>query len=252
MARFAQIVALGCPHHVTARGARREPILFEDGDQDIYCDILAEPMRKASVAELLPDAKPRPPHSLSRNRRRLGSGARRRAPALGQLCQYAGSKARPCVRQPVRIGGDGRRASDGGRDIRRDDSGPRAPGRTGGRLALVERWRSRRPSPGQVLAGMDDGLVTVAPIFRAGRLVRGARRGRCRTSRLRRDRRRRDDGPPARRRGFRRRSRTRPRSADRATVAGPQARSGGARDAAVAVAAETGGYGAPVPVFTAP
>ena len=37
------------PHHVTARGNRREPIFFEDGDQDIYCDMLAEQTRKANV-----------------------------------------------------------------------------------------------------------------------------------------------------------------------------------------------------------
>ena len=49
MARLARIVAPGCPHHVTARGNRREPIFFEDGDQDIYCDLLAEQMRKAEV-----------------------------------------------------------------------------------------------------------------------------------------------------------------------------------------------------------
>jgi putative transposase len=49
MARLARIVAPGCPHHVTARGNRREPIFFEDGDQDIYCDLLAEQMRKARV-----------------------------------------------------------------------------------------------------------------------------------------------------------------------------------------------------------
>jgi hypothetical protein len=42
MARLARIVVPGLPHHVTARGNRREPIFFEDGDQDIYCDLLAE------------------------------------------------------------------------------------------------------------------------------------------------------------------------------------------------------------------
>ncbi|HYE47275.1 MAG TPA: transposase [Caulobacter sp.] len=49
MARLARIVVPGCPHHVTARGNRREPIFFEDGDQDIYRDILAEQMSKAAV-----------------------------------------------------------------------------------------------------------------------------------------------------------------------------------------------------------
>ncbi len=49
MARLPRIAVPGCPHHVTARGNRREPIFFEDGDQDIYCDILAEQARKAEV-----------------------------------------------------------------------------------------------------------------------------------------------------------------------------------------------------------
>jgi putative transposase len=34
---------------MTARGNRREPIFLEDGDQDVYCDILAEQLRRASV-----------------------------------------------------------------------------------------------------------------------------------------------------------------------------------------------------------
>ena len=46
---MARIVVPECPHHVTARGNRREPIFFEDGDQDIYCDLLAGQMRKAGV-----------------------------------------------------------------------------------------------------------------------------------------------------------------------------------------------------------
>jgi putative transposase len=49
MARLARIVVPECPHHVTARGNRREPIFFEDGDQDIYCDMLAEQARRHGV-----------------------------------------------------------------------------------------------------------------------------------------------------------------------------------------------------------
>ena len=49
MARLARIVVPGLPHHVSARGNRREPIFFEDGDQDIYRDLLAEQMHKAEV-----------------------------------------------------------------------------------------------------------------------------------------------------------------------------------------------------------
>src|SRR5450755_1385353 len=49
MARLARVVVPGLPHHVTQRGNRREPIFFEDGDQDIYRDLLAEQTRKAEV-----------------------------------------------------------------------------------------------------------------------------------------------------------------------------------------------------------
>src|SRR3989338_4388845 len=50
MTRLARIVAPGLPHHVTARGNRREPIFFDDGDQEVYLDLLAEQTRKARVA----------------------------------------------------------------------------------------------------------------------------------------------------------------------------------------------------------
>ncbi|MGB8535837.1 MAG: hypothetical protein WCD57_05450 [Acidobacteriaceae bacterium] len=36
MTRLARMVVSGLPHHVTQRGNRREPIFFEDGDQEIY------------------------------------------------------------------------------------------------------------------------------------------------------------------------------------------------------------------------
>ena len=50
MARLARIVIPGLPHHVTQRGNRREAIFFEDGDHEIYLDLLAEQAFKASVA----------------------------------------------------------------------------------------------------------------------------------------------------------------------------------------------------------
>lgn len=50
MTRLARLVVPDLPHHVTARGNRREPIFFEDGDQEIYLDLLAEQTRKACVA----------------------------------------------------------------------------------------------------------------------------------------------------------------------------------------------------------
>ena len=50
MARLARIVVPGLPHHVTARGNRREPIFFEDGDQELYGDLLGEHLRQARVS----------------------------------------------------------------------------------------------------------------------------------------------------------------------------------------------------------
>jgi REP element-mobilizing transposase RayT len=49
MARLARTVVAGLPHHVTQRGNRREAIFFEDGDQGVYRDLLAEQTRKAGV-----------------------------------------------------------------------------------------------------------------------------------------------------------------------------------------------------------
>jgi len=50
MARLARVVVPGLPHHVTQRGNRREAIFFEDGDHEIYLDLLAEQTLKAGVA----------------------------------------------------------------------------------------------------------------------------------------------------------------------------------------------------------
>ena len=49
MSRLARMVVPGLPHHVTQRGNRREAVFFDDGDQQIYCDMLAEQLRKLSV-----------------------------------------------------------------------------------------------------------------------------------------------------------------------------------------------------------
>jgi putative transposase len=49
MTGLARVVVSGLPHHVTQRGNRREPIFIEDGDQEIYRDLLGEQARKAEV-----------------------------------------------------------------------------------------------------------------------------------------------------------------------------------------------------------
>ena len=61
MARLARIVVPGLPHHVRRRGNRREAIFFEDGDYEVYLDLLAEQSLKVGVVVcLLPNAQPRP------------------------------------------------------------------------------------------------------------------------------------------------------------------------------------------------
>jgi hypothetical protein len=42
MTRLASMVVSGLSHHVTQRGNRRESIFLEDGDQEIYRDLLGE------------------------------------------------------------------------------------------------------------------------------------------------------------------------------------------------------------------
>jgi putative transposase len=49
MARLARIVVPHLPHHVTQRGNRREAVFFEDGDHEVYRDLLGEQCRKAEV-----------------------------------------------------------------------------------------------------------------------------------------------------------------------------------------------------------
>ena len=49
MARLARIVVPGLPHHVRQRGNRREAIFFDDGDHEVYLDLLAEQTLKVGV-----------------------------------------------------------------------------------------------------------------------------------------------------------------------------------------------------------
>ncbi len=49
MARYARIIVPGAPHHVTQGGNRREPIFFEEGDQEVNRDLLAEQVWKRGV-----------------------------------------------------------------------------------------------------------------------------------------------------------------------------------------------------------
>ena len=49
MARLSRVVIPGVAHHVTQRGNRREPTFFEDGDYQLYLDLLADAASAARV-----------------------------------------------------------------------------------------------------------------------------------------------------------------------------------------------------------
>jgi putative transposase len=159
MPRLPRIVVPGFPHHVTARGNRREPIFFEDGDQDIYCDFLAEQMRKADVEVwaycLMPNHVhlilcPRDAGGLSRA---LGAAHKRRANFINGRGRWRGHLF------------DGRFAS-----VAMDDghvvSAVRYVALNPVRARLVSRaedwpWSSVRAH----LEARDDGLVNVRPVL---------------------------------------------------------------------------------------
>jgi putative transposase len=49
MARLPRLVLPGIPHHVTQRGNRRERTFFEEGDYELYLDLLSDASRRAGV-----------------------------------------------------------------------------------------------------------------------------------------------------------------------------------------------------------
>ncbi|MBL8553905.1 MAG: transposase [Phenylobacterium sp.] len=159
MARLARIVAPGLPHHVTARGNRREPIFFEDGDQDIYLDMLAEAARKAAVEVWAYCLMPNHVHLIlcpataDGMARALGQAHRRWANFVNARGRWRGHLF------------DGRFAS-----VAMDEAhmltAVRYVALNPVRARLVARaqdwaWSSVRAH----LAGADDGLVTVAPVL---------------------------------------------------------------------------------------
>lgn len=49
MARLSRIVLPGIPHHVTQRGNGRQAVFFEDGDYELYRDLLGQSAHQARV-----------------------------------------------------------------------------------------------------------------------------------------------------------------------------------------------------------
>ena len=49
MARLPRMVLPGIPHHVTQRGNGRAQTFFEDGDYELYLDLLADASKQHGV-----------------------------------------------------------------------------------------------------------------------------------------------------------------------------------------------------------
>ena len=49
MARIAQVVVPGLPHHVTQRANRREPVFFGAEDYHLYRGLIATAARRANA-----------------------------------------------------------------------------------------------------------------------------------------------------------------------------------------------------------
>ena len=50
MARLARVVVPGMPHHITQRGNRRQQTFFQEGDFQVYLELMAEWCAKETVA----------------------------------------------------------------------------------------------------------------------------------------------------------------------------------------------------------
>ena len=108
------MVVPGLPHHVTQRGNRREAIFFEDGDQQLYYDMLGEQFRKFRVEVwaycLMPNhvhliLTPQGADGMSRA---LGEAHRRYTNFINARGRWTGH----FISEPVRVGRHGRVAPE--------------------------------------------------------------------------------------------------------------------------------------------
>ena len=161
MARLARIIVPGLPHHVTQRGNRREPIFFEDGDQEVYRDLLAEQVRRRGVQVWAYCLMPNHVHLI------LVPGDE---PGLGLAVGEAHRRYTNFVNARGRWSGHlfQSRFASVAMDERHLLAAARYVPMNPVRARLVARaqdwpWSSARAH----LAGRDDGLVTVAPLLEA-------------------------------------------------------------------------------------
>ena len=159
MARLARLVLPGVPYHVTQRGNRRQQTFFEEGDYALYRDLLSEAARRAGTRVWSYCLMPNHVHLIvvpadEDGLRRTFADAHRRYTAFinarhrwtGHLWQgrygavamdegHLGAAARYVALNPVRA-----------RLVDRAGDWPRSSARAH-------------------LAGVDDGLVEVAPLL---------------------------------------------------------------------------------------
>ena len=162
MARIARFIVPGLPHHVdAARQPARTRVLQRRRLCALSRAALASQCRKQGVTCwaycLMPnpctcaDLRPRP-------ERVAGARAWRDPPTLFDGDQCAARRDRASVPGAVRLGGDGRGASDGGGALRGVEPGQRAAGRAGGGTGVGR-------ASARISSGRDDGLVSVAPLI---------------------------------------------------------------------------------------
>jgi len=125
MSRLARMVVPGLPHHVTQRGNHREAIFFEDRDQQIYCDMLAEQLCEVQGGGvgLLPCAQSCPFDVDAAGSGRHEPGVGRNASPVYQLHQCAWPMDRSFISEPVRIGRHGRVTPEVRGIVRQSESG---------------------------------------------------------------------------------------------------------------------------------
>jgi putative transposase len=159
MTRLARVVVPDAPHHITQRGNRRERVFFEEGDYRLYLDLIGEAAKRSGTAIVSYCLMPHHVHFLmipshTDGLRQTFAGAHRRYTRviharhkwIGHLWQGRFSST----------------AMDGRHFLAAVGYVALNPVRA----KLVARaedwaWSSTRA----LLAGRDDGLVTVAPVL---------------------------------------------------------------------------------------
>ena len=125
VSRLARMVFPGLPHHVTQRGNRREAIFFEDGDQQLYCDMLGEQLRKFRVEVWAYCLMPNHVDLIltPQERTRHEPGLRRSASPVCKFHPCAWPIERSFISEPVRVGRHGRVAPEVCGIVRQSESG---------------------------------------------------------------------------------------------------------------------------------